>query len=296
MEIQLYNTLTHKKGLFSPINHDRAKMFVCGPTAYDYIHIGNARTFIVFDTLARALRVSGLEVEYLQNITDIDDKIITRASEEGVSPDELSKRFSRIFLDDAKSLNIKSVDKYPKATDHIDEVVAQVKKLIEKKNVYLIEGDGWYFDLTTFPNYGKLSGRTVEMAEDGVSRIDASDKKRNKGDFCVWKISKPGEPSWDSDLGAGRPGWHIEDTAITEHYFGPQYDLHGGAEDLIFPHHEAEIAQQESASGLTPFVRTWIHVAFLTVDGKKMSKSLGNFYTMRDVEERGYSPLTFKYL
>lgn len=273
-------------------------MFVCGPTVYDYIHLGNARTFVVFDVIAKYLRHRGYDLNYIQNITDIDDRIIERAQETGQNWKELSEKFEKIFLDNMKSLKVDSVDKYPRATDHIPEIIKQVNTLIKKGNAYLIEGNGYYFDLKTFPEYGKLSGRTAEMAEDAVSRIDESSSKRNRGDFCLWKFSPPAggenEPSWPADFGAGRPGWHIEDTAITEKYFGPQYEIHGGGQDLIFPHHEAEIAQQESASGLKPFVKYWLHVGFLVNKGGKMSKSLGNFLTVEEALKK-YSPEALRF-
>ncbi len=291
--IQITNTLkTGETKLPEP--GDKIRMFVCGPTVYDYIHIGNARTFVVFDVIAKYLRYRGYKLKYIQNITDIDDRIIARAKETGVEPKELARKFERIFLDNMKELKVDSVDKYPRATDYIPEIIKQVKTLVEKGNAYLIEGDGYYFDLKTFPEYGKLSGRTAEMAEDAVSRIDESSGKRNKGDFCLWKFSKPEEPSWPADFGAGRPGWHIEDTAITEKYFGPQYEIHGGGQDLIFPHHEAEIAQQESASGLKPFVKYWLHVGFLVNRGGKMSKSLGNFLTVEEALKK-YSPEVLRF-
>lgn len=252
-------------------------MFVCGPTVYDFVHIGNARTFVFFDVVAKYLRHRGYDIDYIQNITDIDDKIIQRAKENNREPLEWAKEYEEKFLKDMKDLGVDSVSRYARATDHIEQVIKQVKILVDKGHAYLIDGDGYYFDLKTFPEYGKLSGRTAIMANDAVSRIDENDKKRNAGDFVLWKLSKEGEPAWNSKLGKGRPGWHIEDTAITEHYFGPQYDLHGGGQDLIFPHHEAEITQQESASGIKPFVKYWIHVAFVVNKEQKMSKSLGNF-------------------
>ncbi|OGN03383.1 MAG: cysteine--tRNA ligase [Candidatus Yanofskybacteria bacterium RIFCSPHIGHO2_01_FULL_42_12] len=299
--IKLTNTLTSKKESFEPINGKKVNMFVCGPTVYDYIHIGNARTFVFFDVVAKYLRHRGYDVNYIQNITDIDNKIIDRAQKEGVDPLEYAKKYSDIFKEDMKTLGVTSPE-YKNATDHIPEVIKQVQTLLDKNNAYIIEGDGIYFDLSTFPDYGKLSGRTAGMADDAVSRIDDSDKKRNRGDFAIWKFSQEGDPSWNFETGkylginnsrpafakatAGRPGWHIEDTAITEKYFGPQYDLHGGGQDLIFPHHEAEIAQQESASGLAPFVKYWLHVAFLINKDEKMSKSKGNFKTVHELLEK----------
>lgn len=292
--IKVTNTLTKQKEELIPRKDKSIKMFVCGPTVYDYIHIGNARTFVLFDVVAKYLRYKGFDLDYIQNITDIDDKIIKKSSEENKLWKEISEFYFQEFKKDAEALSINS-PKYVKATDHIEEVKKQVKILKSKGHVYLIEDDGWYFDLSTFPDYGKLSGRKAEMADDGVSRIDESDKKKNKGDFCVWKLARPGESWWDDEeLGNGRPGWHIEDTAITEHYFGPQYDLHGAGQDLIFPHHEAEITQQESASGLKPFVRYWMHVAFLVNKETKMSKSLGNFETARNLLNK-YSPETLRF-
>ena len=204
------------------------------------------------------------------------------ANERNMAPDKLAEQFTEAYFEDMRSLGVDAVTTYAPATNFIAQIVGQVERLIDKGFAYKIENDGWYFDISKDKDYGKLSGRTVAQAEDSVSRIDNSDAKRNKGDFCLWKFSKPEEPKWNTQIGTGRPGWHIEDTAISEYYFGPQYDIHGGADDLKFPHHEAEIAQQESASGLKPFVRFWVHTGFLLVDGKKMSKSLGNFMTIRD--------------
>ena len=283
--IRLYNTLTRQK---EPLPlAKKLRLFVCGPTVYDYVHIGNARTFTVFDILVRYLRHEKQKVFYLQNITDVDDKIILRAAKETIPWREVAKKFEGIFKKNMHDLGNTSVDTYARATAFIPEIISQVERLIERGNAYKIDGDGWYFDLTTFPDYGKLGRRTITQAEDGVSRIDESSGKRNRGDFCLWKFSKPGEPTWKSKLlGDGRPGWHIEDTAITEHFFGSQYEMHGAGIDLMFPHHEAEIAQQESASGKKPFVQLWMHVGFLKVGGDKMSKSLGNFVTIDDFLRR----------
>ena len=280
--MEIYNTLTRKKEPFEPRKDKKVQMFVCGPTVYDYVHIGNARTFVFFDVVAKYLKHRGYDVEYIQNITDIDNKIIEQAQKEGADPLEYAKKYSEIFKEDMKALGVTSPE-YKNATDHIPEVIKQVQTLLDKDNAYVIEGDGIYFDLSTFPDYGKLSGRTAGMADDAVSRIDDSDKKRNRGDFSIWKFSQEGDPSWPAPFGDGRPGWHIEDTAITEKYFGPQYDIHGGGQDLIFPHHEAEIAQQESASRLKPFVKYWMHVGFLVNKDQKMSKSTGNFETVNEL-------------
>ncbi|MBI2674632.1 MAG: cysteine--tRNA ligase [Candidatus Yanofskybacteria bacterium] len=311
--IKIQNTLSGQKEEFAPRKEGRVNMFVCGPTVYDYIHIGNARTFVFFDVVAKYLRYRGYDVNYIQNITDIDNKIIERAQKAGVDPLEYAKKYSDIFREDMKALDVTSPE-YKNATDHIPEVIKQVQTLLNKGNAYVIENDGIYFDLSTFPDYGKLSGRTAGMADDAVSRIDDSDKKRNRGDFALWKhpnstpppngsgnpnvpIRINGEPMWwNKDLGWGRPGWHIEDTTITEKYFGPQYDIHGGGQDLIFPHHEAEVTQQCAAANIKPkdFVKYWMHVAFVVNSVKssdyhgagkkqKMSKSLGNFETANEL-------------
>ncbi|OGZ19064.1 MAG: cysteine--tRNA ligase [Candidatus Nealsonbacteria bacterium RBG_13_42_11] len=279
--LKLYNTLTGKKEIFRPRSGKKVNLFVCGPTVYDSSHIGHARTYIFFDVIVKYLKQKGYNVFYLQNITDIDDKIIKRAGEKGIPPQKLAEEFEKEYLEDMKDLKVDSVSKYARATDHIKEIISQVRRLSEKDYAYQIE-DGIYFDVSKFKNYGKLSGRKLSQAEDAVSRIDEGKNKRNRGDFCLWKVSKPGEPKWENSWGDGRPGWHLEDTAITEKYFGSQYDIHGGARDLIFPHHEAEIAQMEAISGKAPLVKYWLHTGFLTVEGQKMAKSLGNFITIRD--------------
>ena len=283
MSLKVYNTLTRKKEIFKPRKGKKVNIFVCGPTVYDYAHIGHARTYIAFDVIVKYLREKGYDVFYLQNITDIDDKIINRAKKEGISWKEVARKFEKEYKKDIKALGINSVSKYARATKHIKEIVSQVERLLKKGYAYQIE-DGIYYDISKFKDYGKLSGRTVLQAEDAVSRIDESVSKRNKGDFCLWKFwsHKDWEPKWKSPWGYGRPGWHIEDTAITEKYFGPQYDIHGGARDLIFPHHEAEIAQMEAISGKKPLVKYWLHTGFLTINGQKMSKSLGNFITIKE--------------
>jgi cysteinyl-tRNA synthetase len=288
--LKLYNTLSRKKEVFRPRKGKKVNFFVCGPTVYDFSHIGHARTYIVFDVITKYLRDKGYNIFYLQNITDIDDKIIKRAKEKKVSPQKLAKNFEKEYLEDMKSLKIDSVKRYARATDYIKEIISQVKRLFKKGYAYQIE-DGIYYDIKRFKNYGKLSRRTVSQAEDAVSRIDEAKAKRNKGDFCLWKRSKPKEPRWESPWGWGRPGWHIEDTAITERYFGSQYDIHGGAKDLIFPHHEAEIAQMEAISGKKPLVKYWLHSGFLTVKGRKMAKSLGNYITIRDFLKKNPSRL-----
>lgn len=281
MALKFYNTLSRKKENFRPRTAKKINLFVCGPTVYDFSHIGHARTYIVFDVITKYLREKKFDVFYLQNITDIDDKIIKRAKEKKISHQKLARDFEKEYLKDMKTLGVDSVTKYARATEHTKEIQSQVKRLLEKGFAYQIE-DGIYYDISKFKDYGKLSRRTVLQAEDAVSRIDEAKEKRNRGDFCLWKGSKPGEPKWKSPWFFGRPGWHIEDTAIAEKYFGVQYDIHGGAKDLIFPHHEAEIALMEAISGRKPMVKYWIHSGFLTVNGQKMAKSLGNFITIRE--------------
>jgi len=294
-DIFLTNSLTRKKEKFVPIVEKKVNLFVCGPTVYDHSHLGHAKTYTQFDFLVRFLRYLGFDVFYLQNITDIDDKIITRARQSNIPWKDLTQKFEKLYIEDMQKLNNTSVTKYARATDYIGQIVKQVKTLMEKGFAYKID-DGIYFEISKFPEYGKLSGRTELMQGDSVSRIDENTQKRGWNDFCLWKFSKSGEPSWKTEIGDGRPGWHIEDTAITETFFGPQYDIHGGAVDLIIPHHEAEIAQMEAASGKRPLVKYWLHTAFLMVDGRKMSKSLGNFYTINDVVKKGFDPLALRYL
>jgi cysteinyl-tRNA synthetase len=275
--MKLYSTLSRTVEPLETLHPDRVALFVCGPTVYDYSHLGHARTYVVFDVLAKYLRWTGKEVFYLQNITDVDDKIINRAKEEGVSQSALARKFETEYLRDMKSLGIDAVSYYARATTHIPEIIGQVQRLVDRGSAYVTE-TGVYFNLDTFDHNGELSGQ--ERAK-RVSRVtDAT--KHNPLDFALWKLGEFGEYTWDSPWGRGRPGWHIEDTAISEKYFGQQYDMHGGGLDLIFPHHEAEIAQMESLEGKHPMVRYWLHTGFLTVKGEKMSKSLGNFITIRD--------------
>jgi len=295
-KIYLSNTLTKKTEELKPIAEGKVNFFVCGPTVYDYPHLGHAKAYIQFDFIVKYLRYCGYEVNYIQNITDIDDKIINRAREKGVTWDQLAREFEAIYIEDMKALGNSSVTKYARATDYINEIVKQVKVLMEKGFAYQIS-DGVYYEVAKFADYGKLSGRTELQAEDSVSRVDENKEKRGWNDFCLWKFYKEGEPFWETELGKGRPGWHIEDTAITESIFGPQYDIHGGGVDLIFPHHEAEIAQMESASGLKPLVRYWLHIGFLNINSSKMSKSKGNFKTIRQaLEQYNYRVLRFLFL
>ena len=302
MVLRLFNTLTRKIEVFKPIKDKNVNMFSCGITPYDYGHIGNFKTFIQIDMLAKYLKYKGFTVFHLQNITDIDDKIITRANEKKQDPLELSKKYTKIFLEQAKLLGIDSINKYAPATEHMKEIINQVQRLIDKDYAYVSE-DGVYFEVNKFKDYGKLSKQPLDQIKEGA-RVELNENKKNPEDFVLWKKYKEGEPFWDAEFKFnkkktkmnGRPGWHIEDTAITEHYFGPQYDLHGGGIDLIFPHHEAEVAQQEAASGKIPFVKYWIHTAHLLVNNEKMSKSLGNFYTVHDLIEKGHTPKAIRYL
>ena len=293
MTLRLHSTLTGHKDVFVPRTDGRVTMFVCGPTVYARSHIGHGKTYTQFDFVARYFTYLGYRVTYAQNITDIDDKIITKAAEEGREPHQLAAQYENEYMSDMAALHNTNVDIYARAHDHIDQIVSQIETLIDRGHAYQLD-DGWYFDLSTFSDYGKLYGRRETHAEDSVARIDEHDNKRNPGDFALWKMRKDGEPYWDTTLGPGRPGWHIEDTAITETLFGPQYDLHGGAVDLIFPHHEAEIAQQEAASDLVPFVKYWMHAGFLENKSEKMSKSLGNFATLHELLAQ-YDPAVIRF-
>ena len=279
--------MTRKKEVFKPMHENRVKFFVCGPTVYDKSHIGHARTYISFDMIVRYMKYRGYSVFYLQNITDVDDKIIRRAEELGVSPMKLARKYEEMYLEDMKLLQVENVNLYARATEHIPEIINQIKILIEKGYAYETD-NGVYFDESKFKDFGKLSNRKLDDLN--VHRIGLDSSKRNPGDFALWKkrqSSTDGEELiWDSPWGTGRPGWHIEDTAITDSYFGPQYDIHGGGLNLIFPHHEAEIAQMESVSGKKPMVKYWMHTGFLNVKGEKMSKSLGNFITIKELSEK----------
>lgn len=281
MGVRIFNTLSGKTEPIPRPSGRPLRMFVCGPTVYDYPHIGNARTAVIFDSFVKYLRSEGIKVFYLINVTDIDDKIISRAKAEKTAFTEIADEYWRAYQQNMKALGVTAATKFAKATKFIPQIQAQVKVLIRKGFAYEIAQDGIYFDVAKFSDYGKLSRRTIGQAEDGMSRIDDSVKKRNKADFALWKFSFDGEPGWKSEWGFGRPGWHIEDTAITEYFFGPQYDIHGGGLDLKFPHHEAELAQQEAASGKKPFVKIWMHAGLLTLEGQKMSKSVGNIMTVQ---------------
>ena len=288
--MKVYNTMTRKKEELEPMNKNRIKMFVCGPTVYDESHIGHGRTYIAFDVIARYLKYKGYSVFYLQNITDVDDKIIKRASELGVEPLELAKKYETLYFKDMERLGVTNVNFYARAMEHLNEIINQIQTLINKGFAYETP-TGVYFDESKLEDFGKLSNRNIEDLN--IHRVNPDPTKRNPGDFALWK-KRDEKPAWNSPWGKGRPGWHIEDTAITETYFGGQFDIHGGGLDLIFPHHEAEIAQMESATGKKPMVNYWMHTGFLNVSGEKMSKSLGNFITITELLKE-YDPQVFRF-
>ncbi len=281
--LKLYNTLTRTKEEFKTIEPGKVRMYACGPTVYNYFHLGNARPFVTFDTLRRYLEYRGYEVTFVQNFTDIDDKMINRANEEGITVSDLADRFIKEYYIDADGLNIKRQAVQPRATKSIGSIIKLIKAMEEKGYTYVIEGDGVYYDVTKKADYGKLSHYKLEDLQAGGGERGASyEGKRNPGDFAVWKFKKEGEPAWNSPWGEGRPGWHIECSAMIREFLGETIDIHGGGQDLIFPHHENEIAQSEAANGC-PLANFWVHNAFVNVDGEKMSKSLGNFFTIRDI-------------
>lgn len=287
--IQLYNTLSFKKEEFVPIEPGKVKMYACGPTVYNFFHIGNARCFTVFDMLRRYFEYRGYEVTFVQNFTDIDDKVIRRANEEGITYSELAARYIKEYFTDAEGLGVRHATVHPLATENIDMILYIVKTLVDKGYAYPVNGDV-YFRIRKFKDYGKLSGKAIEDLESGA-RIDVSDQKEDPLDFALWKAAKPGEPSWTSPWGEGRPGWHIECSAMVKKYLGDTIDIHCGGEDLIFPHHENEIAQSECCNG-APFSHYWMHNGFINVDNQKMSKSLNNFFTVRDIAATyGYLPI-----
>lgn len=278
--MRIYNTLTRKKEEFKPIDKNNVKMYSCGPTVYDYFHIGNARPFIVFDTMRRYLEYVGYKVTFVQNFTDIDDKMIKRANAEGITVKELGDRFIAEYYKDAEAIGVRPATVHPKATENIDAIIDIIKKLEENGYAYAVDGNV-YFRTKRFEEYGKLSKQPLEDLELGA-RIDINERKDDPMDFALWKAKKDGEPSWESPWGEGRPGWHIECSAMANKYLGATIDLHSGGQDLIFPHHENEIAQSECAN-CKPFSNYWMHNGYINIDGKKMSKSLGNFFTVRDI-------------
>ena len=289
--MKVFNTLTREKQELIPIKEGEYKIYACGPTVYNFIHIGNARPLCVFDVLRRYLEYRGNKVNFVQNFTDIDDKIIRRANEEGVTFKDISEKYIEEFWVDAKGMNVREATTHPKATETMDEIISIVNGLVEKNFAYEVNGDV-YFSTKKFNEYGKLSHQPLEDLEAGA-RINVGEVKREPMDFALWKSAKPGEPYWESPWGQGRPGWHIECSAMVRKFLGETIDIHCGGQDLIFPHHENEIAQSECCNG-APFANYWMHNGFITVDKVKMSKSLGNFFTVRDVAEQfGYEPIRY---
>lgn len=294
--MQIYNTMTRKKEELVPVNGNNINIYCCGPTVYNLIHIGNARQLCVFDVLRRYLKYRGYNVKYIQNFTDVDDKIIRIANEKGISPFDHAENMIKEYFTDAHGLNIADADIHPKATESIDIILEMVKKLIDKGYAYQ-SGNDVYFSASMDKNYGKLSHMPLDELREGASqRVDSSEQKRDPMDFAVWKGAKEGEPYWESPYGKGRPGWHIECSAMSSHFVGGTLDIHGGGADLIFPHHENEIAQSECANGY-PLANIWMHNGMLNVDNRKMSKSKGNFFLVRELSEKfGYEPIRFMLL
>ncbi len=278
--MKIYNTLTRQKENFIPLEDHKVKMYVCGPTVYNYIHIGNARPYVIFDTVRRYLEYRGYEVTYIQNFTDVDDKIIKRANEENSTMQEIAERFIQATLEDADALNVKRATVHPRVTEEMPEIIDMIRILIDKGSAYAVKGSV-YFDTQAFYGYGKLSKKNQEELEAGI-RIEVDEDKKHPMDFVLWKPQKPGEPAWESPWGMGRPGWHIECSVMAKKYLGDTIDIHAGGEDLIFPHHENEIAQSEAANG-KPFCKYWMHNGYINVNNQKMSKSKGNFFMLRDI-------------
>jgi len=289
--LRLYNTMSKQKEEFKPRTPGKVSLYVCGPTTYDYIHLGNARPLIVFDMVRRYLEYKGFEVEYIQNFTDIDDKIINRAKKEQVDALGLAAKYIKEFFKDAEALGVREADKNPKVSEHLPEIIDMIEKLVQKDFAYQVDGDV-YYDVRKFEGYGKLSGRCLEDMQAGA-RVDVDQRKHHPMDFALWKSTKEGEPSWDSPWGKGRPGWHIECSAMSVKYLGHTFDIHGGGFDLIFPHHENEIAQTEACTGQI-FSKYWMHNGFITVNEEKMSKSLGNFFTVREILKK-YDPQVVRF-
>jgi cysteinyl-tRNA synthetase len=292
--LRFHNTLTRRIEAFEPLEPGHARVYTCGPTVYDHVHIGNLRTFLFEDVLRRTLKLFGHRVTQVMNLTDVDDKTIRGAAAAGVSLREFTDRYVEAFFDDLDTLRVERAEHYPRATDYVPQMVELVKRLEAAGHTYRSEGS-IYFRISTFPRYGALSGVSLDDNIAGA-RVDADEyEKEDARDFVLWKAAKEGEPSWDTELGVGRPGWHLECSAMSMALLGESFDIHTGAVDNIFPHHENEIAQSEGASGV-PFVRTWLHAEHLVVEGEKMAKSKGNFFTLRDLLEKGYDPLAIRYL
>ena len=281
MNLRVYNTLTKQKEAFVPLEEGKVKMYVCGVTPYNHPHIGNARPFVTWDVIRRYLEQQGWEVMHVQNFTDVDDKIIRTANEEQVPWHAISERYIASYFEVMDKLNVRRAAIYPKVSTHMQEIIDMVAKLVKDGFAYVVDGDV-YYAVEKFADYGKLSGRSLDDMKAGA-RVEVDERKNHPMDFALWKSAKPGEPSWESPWGAGRPGWHIECSAMSHKYLGEQFDFHGGGSDLIFPHHENEVAQSEAFTGVTPFVRYWLHNGFITVNQEKMSKSLGNFFLVQDI-------------
>lgn len=292
MTVRVYNTLTRQKEEFVPKEPGKVSIYVCGVTPYNHPHIGNARPFITWDVIKRYLKHCGYKVQHVQNFTDIDDKIIRTANNEGVAWNVIAERYIASYFEVMDKLNVSRADSYPKVSDHITEIIDMVSALVSKGIAYEIDGDV-YYSVEKFPAYGKLSGRNLDDMKAGA-RVDVDDRKQHPMDFALWKSAKPGEPAWESPWGPGRPGWHIECSAMSLKYLGESFDFHGGGSDLIFPHHENEIAQSEACTGCSPFVRYWLHNGFITVNEEKMSKSLGNFFLVQDILEH-YPPEVLRF-
>src|SRR6266481_6261274 len=295
MALHLYNTLSNKVEEFSPSLDNTVRMYACGPTVYDYGHIGNFRTFVAVDILRRFLRQSGFKLNHVMNITDVDDKIIRNAAHEHKTVQEYTRKYEEAFLEDTQTLSLERPERMVRATEHIQEMASFIQQLEQKGFAYRTEDGSYYFRISTFPQYGKLSKKDFSGMEAGA-RVDVDEyEKDNARDFALWKAPKPDEAFWESPIGPGRPGWHIECSVMSMKYLGDSFDLHAGGEDLTFPHHENEIAQSESLTG-QPFARHWMHVRFLLVEGEKMSKSAGNFYTLRDLLVKGHKPSSIRFL
>lgn len=289
--IKIYNTQKQEKEIFTPLEEKKVKMYVCGPTTYNFIHLGNARPVVVFDTIRRYFEYAGYEVDYIQNFTDVDDKIINRAAEENIPPLELAQKYIDEYFKDTNQLNIKKATHHPKVSENIPQIIDFVQGLIDKGFAYETDGDV-YYNIQAFSSYGKLSGRDLEDMQMGA-RIDVDERKKHPADFALWKAAKPGELSWESPWGPGRPGWHIECSVMSRRYLGDQFDIHGGGQDLIFPHHENEVAQTEAMTG-KQMANYWIHNGFITINKEKMSKSVGNFFLLREILAK-FDPMTVRF-
>ncbi|MCH3950892.1 MAG: cysteine--tRNA ligase [Acidaminococcus sp.] len=285
--IRVFNTMTRKKEEFVPLHPGKVNIYVCGVTPYNHPHIGNARPFVVWDTIHRFLEHEGYDVTHVQNFTDVDDKIIRAANQEGVTWDVIANRYIKAYFDVMDKLHVRRCHVYPRVSEHIPDIIHTVQQLIDNGYGYVVDGDV-YYRVEKFKHYGELSGRTLDDMMAGA-RVEVDERKENPMDFALWKAAKPGEPYWESPWGKGRPGWHIECSTMSTKYLGPSFDMHGGGSDLIFPHHENEIAQSEGATGVRPFVRYWIHNGFITINEEKMSKSLGNFFTVAEILDK-YEP------